>query len=54
MVFRCLTPLIVSVNCGSRGDEEQSEEGILRLIQIRFDYARSRLAGLLDLSRTGY
>ena len=27
--------------------------GILRLIQIRFDDARSRLAGLLDLSRTG-
>jgi hypothetical protein len=28
--------------------------GILGLIQIRFDDARSRLAGLLDLSRKGY
>ena len=52
--FRCLSPLIASVNYGSREDEEQSGGGILRLIRIRLDDARSPLAGLLDLSPRRY
>ena len=52
--FRCLSPLIASVSCGSGRDEEQSGGGILRLIQIRFDNAGLRLTCLLDLSRRGY
>jgi hypothetical protein len=62
-IFLCHSPLIASVSCGSGTDEEQSEGGILRLIQIRFEAPsfetfslRSQdkfMASILDLSRTG-
>ena len=52
MVLLSPPPLIASVNADPEEAKNLAEGRILRLIQIRFDYAGPHLTRLLDLSRT--
>ena len=61
MVLSFLSPLVVSVGCGSGGDEESRGGRVPRLIQIRgsSEFAKVSLGSqdkfvsrILDLSRT--